>query len=76
MFFVRCVHNHCVDLRFLHSALILKYCVKFEHSYFKMMDKEKKISKTNEDIDRNSSKIDELTTGISMMSDDIIKPVK
>ena len=41
-----------------------------------MIDKRKKTSKTNEDIDGNSSKIDELTTAISMMSDDITKIVK
>ena len=41
-----------------------------------MTDKKQKTSKTNEDIDGNSSKIDELTTAISMMSDDITKIVK
>ena len=41
-----------------------------------MTDKKKKTSKTNEDIDGNSSKIDELTIAISMMSDDITKIVK
>ena len=40
------------------------------------MTEKKKISKTNEDIDGNSLKIDELTTVISMMSDDITKIVK
>ena len=40
-----------------------------------MTDKKKKTSKTNEDIDGNSSKLDELTTAISM-SDDIAKIVK
>ena len=40
-----------------------------------MTDKKKKTSKTNEDIDGNSSKTDELTTAISMMSDDIKKNV-
>ena len=40
-----------------------------------MTDK-KTISKTNKDIDGNLSKIDKLTTAISMMSDDITKFVK
>ena len=41
-----------------------------------MTDKKKKTSKTSGDIDGNSSKIDELITAISMMSDDITKIVK
>ena len=36
-----------------------------------MTDKKKKTSKTNEDIDGNSSNMDELTTAIFIMSDDI-----
>ena len=41
-----------------------------------MTDKNKTTSKTNKDIDGNSSKIYELTTTISMMSDDMTKIVE
>ena len=40
-----------------------------------MKDKKKKTSMTNEDIDGSSLKIEELTTAISMMSDDVSKIV-
>ena len=40
-----------------------------------MKDKKKKTSMTNEDIDGSSLKIEELTTAISMMSDDASKIV-
>ena len=41
-----------------------------------MTDNKKKTSKTNENIDGNSTKTDEPTTAISMTSDDITKIVK
>ena len=40
-----------------------------------MKDKKKKTSMANEDIDGSSLKKEELTTAISMMSDDVSKIV-
>ena len=69
--------NHCVDPHFFSIVQwFFKHCVKFEHSHIKMTDKKKYTSKTNKDIDGNSLKMDERTTVISMMSDDITKIVK
>ena len=41
--------------------------------HFEMSGKKMKTSMTNGDSDGNSSQIDELTTAISMMADDITK---
>ena len=68
--------NHCVDRRFLQSAFILQILCKILTFVLKNDRQKKKICETNEDIYGNSSKIDELTTAISMMSDDIIKLVR